>query len=1130
LLTLGLLAALAACLPAPARAGSEPPEGPSREKSTDEPRIEVFLNSPADLDALWKALARPDFVLIKGDRLRDLIDRARGGSPPSATAAVVRSVAVQGEVAGDLASLTIDFGVALEAPGPSWVPIRLDGHAVTEARDGDADRPLRVAAGGGWEVELRGRGDHRLRVGLRAVVRSTAEGRRLELAIPEAASTRVELDVPRRVAEAAAGPDEPVERRAIRGGEATRLSAHLAPRPRLDLSWRIEEEPGAQLSPLLSIQGDIAIDINPGSFRTSSSWEVRSVRGTATSLQFRLDPEDEVLELELDGQPIPAGIERVDGTTRLTIALAEPLRPGPSKHLVMTTRRALPSRPSERLIFAGFSLIDAREQSGAIGIAQSQAGDPWIVGAAGRGLRQIDPRTELPPELRARPGTVLAYQFFDQPFELSLRADPAPPQVHTESRTTVRLDATRAAVETSLSCVAAHGRLFELGIVLPRGLELDSAGPRDVVELVSPEGAADADGVRLLTLRLTPRAQEGGAFTVLLKGRQAIDPSRPVVVTLFQPRATTAEGGRIAVLTDRNLTADLTDGAEAFRPALQEPPADWPWPADHRAGQVPALWLRHDGHPPALPLRVTVHPRAISHETSLKVEVGRSGVEVEQQTQCAVHFGALDALDVEAPAGLRWDLDGDEVVAREDLGTTPAGDRRTRLRLGDAARDKALLKFRLRPASSAPLESDRPTELEVPWVRVREGTAAPVRATVASDDGIHIEPRAPGWTAAPADDDAAPGDSVPITRFVLVGPEEGSDPLRLVATARPLAALPALVASRLLIRTVLGPEDDLRTTAWYRVESHDATLPVALPAGAEWVRARIGGEAVGQVEPIPKAGGYRLRFPKRAARGPVLVELEYHVPARLATAWDAPRLLDGGVVQETLWEVRLPWSRAVVGTPSGWIDENQWHWDRYTWMRRSREGAGALSAWVNGNTAQARDGADDAGDAYHAYLFGRPGPPAGLRPVIASRAWLVALCSGPMLALGVLILHRRRPPQLIWAAALALTLAAAMVVQPATTILAVQSSLVGVVFTIVAALVQRLVERPRRAAAAVFRDPGGLASTAASSSSLGRMAAVGSDDSTAIRVRSVSTVDHVPAAAPPTPEEAVGRGTGAERG
>ncbi len=330
---------------------------------------------------------------------------------------------------------------------------------------------------------------------------------------------------------------------------------------------------------------------------------------------------------------------------------------------------------------------------------------------------------------------------------------------------------------------------------------------------------------------------------------------------------------------------------------------------------------------------------------------------------------------------------------------------------------------------------------------------------------------------------------------------------------------------------MLGPEDDLRTTAWYRVESHDATLPVALPTGAEWVRARIGGEAVGQVEPIPKAGGYRLRFPKRAAPGPCWWSWSTMSPPVSRRPGTRPSC-------STAARSSRPSGRCACRGAAPWSAPRRAGSTRTDGTGTVTPGCAARArgrrrwpAWVNGTAAPARDATDgeDGGGAYHAYLFGRPGPPAGLRPVIASRAWLVALCSGPVLGLGVLVLHRRRPPRLIWAAALALALAAAVVVQPAATILAVQSSLIGVVFTLVAALVQRLVERPRRSAAAVFRDPGGLATPAASGSSLGRMTGVGSDDSTAIRVRAVSTVDHVATAAPPAPEEAVGRGPGAER-
>ena len=35
----------------------------------------------------------------------------------------------------------------------------------------------------------------------------------------------------------------------------------------------------------------------------------------------------------------------------------------------------------------------------------------------------------------------------------------------------------------------------------------------------------------------------------------------------------------------------------------------------------------------------------------------------------------------------------------------------------------------------------------------------------------------------------------------------------------------------------------------------------------------------------------------------------------MQSKWPAPRLLDGGVVLQTLWEVRLPLSRALLGVP-----------------------------------------------------------------------------------------------------------------------------------------------------------------------------------------------------------------------
>src|SRR2546421_282042 len=66
---------------------------------------------------------------------------------------------------------------------------------------------------------------------------------------------------------------------------------------------------------------------------------------------------------------------------------------------------------------------------------------------------------------------------------------------------------------------------------------------------------------------------------------------------------------------------------EISRPAGQEPRADGPWPAGNALDESPALWLRYDGSPAALPVRVVAHPRSIAHETSLLVQLGRRGLD-----------------------------------------------------------------------------------------------------------------------------------------------------------------------------------------------------------------------------------------------------------------------------------------------------------------------------------------------------------------------------------------------------------------------------------------------------------------------------------------------------------------------
>ncbi len=1106
----------------------EPPIRPTDPPASDVP-LNIFLNDPADLNSLWKALKRPDFVILRGDEYARLRDRQTTVEP---TAPTVDSVIIGGSVDGDLADLTIKLGTTLTADGPAWVPVRLDGQSLISVREGDRDLPVRASEGGAWQVELSKKGGHTVQVHLFLPVRVRPEGRRIELAIPEAGSTRIDVSIARKVVDAWAAVGEPVRLEPAKGSDATRLTAELTPRARLALAWSADEESKSQSPPILSAQGEIAVEVDPGSFRCRSSWLIRSARGSARALQIQLGAGDELIDLEVDGQRPSAGIDRVGGSPRLTITLNEPIVPGKDRRLVLTTRRPTPSGPSARVAFEGFPIVNVREQAGTIGVATS--GNLWVSGLAGRGVRRIDPRTELPADLRARPATELAYQFSEQPFGLSLRVEASPPLVRAGDRTTIVIEPGSARVHTWLDVETIRGKIYDLVLGLPPGLEVESVGPPEIAASVHSDDLAlaflpvAARGLKLVTVRLGPKAQESGKFSIQVVGRQALDQTaRLARISLFQPVGVTAAGGRVAVLTGPSLTADLAEdhqGAGEFRPALQTTPVDWPWPSGHPPASPPMLWLRHDDGPAVLPLNVTAHPRTLSHATTLNVRVDRREVVVQEELECTAQFGTFDHLDILIPAALagRWDVEGSAVTSQTELERLPEGDRRVRLKLASELNRFVRLRFRYRLPYAPGLTPEKAVDQTIPWiVLVENGEASsPVNATVSEEPGMTAEAHDESWIAATATE---PTDNEATSRLICVGE---SAPLVLSVSARARAELPRIVASRLAIRTTETPEGDLRTIAWYWLDAYDSGLSFSLPTHAELIQVRVGGEVARGVDRLSGRGGYRVALPARP--GPALVEIAYAVPAsKTSNAFEPPRLLDGGVVQQTLWEVRVPWSRAAVGVPAGWTDENEWYWDAYVWKRRPWTSSAGLAAWVGlppSRPIPATDlmpDADAHGDA-HSYLFGRPTGPVSMPLLIASRAWLVAACSGSVLALGGLLILVWRPTfRMAWLGLVVVGLLIATMLHPSVVLLAFQSATVGLVLTALLAAMHQLLGRPRIGPFAygepTTRAPGLLAQ----GSTMSHVGAIGSDDSTAIRARPVpshSTRDHITIPAPSAPK------------
>jgi hypothetical protein len=322
--------------------------------------------------------------------------------------------------------------------------------------------------------------------------------------------------------------------------------------------------------------------------------------------------------------------------------------------------------------------------------------------------------------------------------------------------------------------------------------------------------------------------------------------------------------------------------------------------------------------------------------------------------------------------------------------------------------------------------------------------------------------------------------------------------------------LPPAVVPRLLITTVAGFDEPTRIKARYWVESHGPVFPFVLPEGARWIAARIDGRMADQLDFDASRQNFRLRFPHDTGTKPAVIELEYQMNrVGAGSTWDAPRLLDGAAVLHTVWDVRVPWSTALIGVPQGWCDENQWYWDGYLWIRRPGRDGASLEQWLLGSSAPqtAIENLQLANlDNSQRYLFSRLGEPLTLRIWIASRTGIVAACSGITLLLGYFAIFSRARFRTVWAVLAGIALLAAMFSQPSVTLLALQSAVMGLALTLLGLVMQRMIERSK-----ARTHPGAAAGAAVvlttTDSGMVRSAAVGSDDSTAIRVRVPSTAD-----------------------
>ena len=1104
-------AAAAASEPLPTPAATAPPR--------PLPGDVVVLDGAGDVVDFWKKLADREYIILRPD--------PEAAQPPPAVGPavasqpleyVVNSVQVRGSIDDDLAKLELGVACSVLVPGPVWVPLRLDEPGLLAAKEDSRELELRQGAENQWEARVEGKGEHRIRVELLRPIRSGTERKSLELAIPEAPATSLDLSLPETVFDVDLGSGETIGRTTTAEGKRVRLFGHIAPRSRLVLAWSEPTASGSRAAPLLTAQVEMAVDVDSESVATRSSWAIRCDRGVARSLQIRLDDDEVVARLQLNDQFPASGIEQAEEGNLLTIPLDDPLRPGEIRRLVLETRRtSVAGGPP--VVFSGYPLTNAGEQSGAIGITHGP--DLFLNIASARGLRRIDPR-DLPSALKARPGTTIALQFLERGLHLELGVESSPPLYRADSITDLTFESDIVRNETTINLERVRGVLFEVEVDIAPDLKIVSIGPPELVEstttpLQEPTGEGDDDerGARTLKIRLTALGRDQRSLPLKLAGTQPIPDSGDARIGLFAPRGAVSTTTSFAIHSGRGLTVEPIDGSltEVGAPPTLDPAAVDGFPkSPDGSSMLPGSnqRLRGHGNPRELAVRLERHALAITHDANLAARVSRRVVTARQETALQVRHGTLQSLIVRVPerAAALWEVAGAGTIRREDLGVSAKGIRRYRLTFDRPIIDDSILVFRYRLPLSRALETTAPAEVSIPWIAIEEGAPGNLVVDLSSDPDVAINVEDPNWARM---DEGAEGDSQRAqNRLFRLNPLAAATSLNVSAQLLESVALPRLVVSRALLQSTLGFDGELRLRAWYALDAHPGSLTLSPPENAQWLRARIDGRVIERIDANPDGPGYRLELPAESPPKPVVLDLEYRIPAKDAQkSWGPPVLLDGADVLQSYWLAQVPWNSALIGVPAGWSDENRWYWDYYVWKRRPVASVGELVGWVAGPSAQADlpiGAAEVDSSAFHGYLFGRTGAGADLKPWVASRAWIIVVCSGLVLLAGLGLFMFPIGELWVLGGGAILGLTAAIAVHPIAIALILQAATPGFLLVLLGWLVHRA---PRRdGGAATARATPSSTAGAAYESSRRSAFAVGSDDSTAIRRRVPSTLDY----------------------
>ncbi len=987
---------------------------------------------------------------------------------------VLEEMSVEGKANQRTAQLSVRFSVRLQTKGTVRVPLGL-GAAVlkqTAAEDDGKTPPrqlLEYDRRQGYVVWIDGEPGESHKISLEVLVPLTTVGgeTRLRLQSPRATKSELRLTVDRAGMLGQVSEGATLKTNSVDDGKATQFVARgLA--GDFELSWHDSHVGSTRTPTVLTVAGQILARIDEHSVNTEATLEVRGHGSPFDRFRVRLPHGAEFLSsspaghtvVEITGGDNKAKDQRngktVDESQIVEIRLRKKTL-GPVK-IRLATRQSHGQGNSGRLVeLCGFEVLGAARQWGHIALAL--ADDIHVSWDQKYRVRQVD---ELPDALRHE-DVVAGFAYSSQPCSLQAWIVPRKTRLSVEPEYVVFVNGKDLRLQATLRYTVRGKKVFLLEVDLA-DWQLDDVGPATAV---AGDGL-DVDKSNKLRIPLLRRL--AGKFEITIKAHRDLPPDTKVLkVRLPAPLAASSSSAALVIQPADNVEL-IPNDESSVELTPQQVTAAKSVPAGY---QQRPLFYRGEASKAVFVGERSIHVRKVSVDVASHVNFQRRTCQVYQHFSYRIDYQPLRFLEIDVPrvvagnSDLQFEVGGNKVVAaalavppgrKMDPDFVPMAI--TLPSPGQIGSVELAIRYPLHWKELPPAAS---ILREIPLAMPRDGKLLGNRLSVTSVAPLKVGLHDEAWTR-----ESSPQSSLPLGSSLNLSTPKVNGKAVLAIHCEQRSRQKSTLVTKAWICTDLTAKAR-QDWAVFEVITGQSDLDIFLPEGVGHAQAEIilDGKAV---QPKQASNNHlRLSLPGNNG-GRYLLQLRYQCPGERPSKGrmnlDLPRVGEDVWNRRLYWELILPRDEHVVFNPKGFVCEYTWGWNGFFWgqqpLCKRDYAADWMGAALEGRAAATELPGDAERHGTNRYVFSTLGEPMQCRFRTMGRSWIVLPASLGALLVGLVLIYvplSRHPVSLL---AASVGLAAVGLIFPASTLLLLQASALGLALALMAGLLQRSLARRRR--------------------------------------------------------------------